>query len=193
MELVNSLETYEVYKKWRQGKGSGGFAGFSNWMLGGKIVIDIGETGDGGLKSNTVCFIDTVDLLAYLYAEVNDTVAKFYPSVASDYGMQTFGGGKTSRVFTVKAVEGKPGTRWFKCGEYEAKIGAQGAIQPDYSKKISENSIQMKPEEIAQLYQAVLLSQQAFESTWIRSGLSRSDFMKKMQEELRNKRAANAR
>lgn len=187
---MDSLKSYEIYKKWRQGKGGGGFAGFSNWMLGEKIVIDIGDT-DNGLKSHSVCYVDTIAFLAYLHAEVNDTVAKLYPEIASNYGMQIFGGSRdVARVFTVKAVEGKPGTRWFKCGEYiPQEITAQGAIQPDYSQKINENSIQMKPFEVAQLYQAVLLSQQAFENLWMADGRTRERFITEHAEILRVERA----
>lgn len=160
---------YGVYKKWRKG----GFATFTYWAEGGKVVVDIGDVNTTTNKaiSSTKCFIPIDQFMAYLHAEVNDRAHVIYPTIlmnGSKHGATWFGGTSQARVFKIedwafsdgKDLQPSP-IRRFKCGLFEKVPGADGT-QPDFSKRISANMIQMKPFEIAALYQSLLAHYHAY-------------------------------
>jgi hypothetical protein len=194
------LKEIEVYKKWTQLSNFSGFASFYAWCEGDRVKIEIGETNvdGGGIKSVSTAYVGIYEFLAYLHSEVFGYVDRLYPNMKVNdkwkHGITFFGGNaKVSRVFKIEDWNFKSGslsspsdTRRFKVGEFVPKEGTQ-AIEPDFKQVISNNSLQMKPFEMAELYHHLAAIQQAFETEWMVSGkyhewmasrLSRRDYIK---------------
>jgi hypothetical protein len=165
---LQQIDAVDVYKKWRQSSGEGGFISFQYWHRVEKVIIDIGTTNaDGGLKDNAKCYVDVHQFLAYLQADVFGYLARYNPDFGTK-GFAVFGGskdgGKTiARVFSVNIWSAdKVLDRRFKCGWYNGTAAAQGAILPNYNEKIKEESIKMSQAELGDLYQRLTKTVQAF-------------------------------
>lgn len=151
-----------VCKIWRKER----FASFSVWPEAAKAIIDIGQfgSGDGKLKSSTKCYLDIMDLYAYLHADVNGMLDRFYPAFDKDGFVEYGGKGAVSRVFKIHWwSQPKSGTdEWFtdknsrsiKCGHFEGKQQAGGAIMPIMTKPISVDSIKLSQKELLDVYLA---------------------------------------
>lgn len=194
------LKEIEVYKKWTKTKTFSGFATFYNWCEGERVKIEIADTsGDNGVKSLSTVYIPTWQFITYLHAEVYGFLPRLYPSMLEPnehHGITIYGGTNIARVFKIedwnyrnKNLDKPSGNRRFKAGEFEIKPGSQ-ASEPDWSKPINVNQIQMKPFEIAELYHHLVTVQQAFETEWMVSGKthawmeshkSRRDFLRDLR------------
>lgn len=176
--MSNVNGTYEVYKKWRKG----GFATFSYWADGGRVIIDIGDvnTTTNKATSSTKCYVQIDNFMAYLHAEMNGQIDHIYPTMkmtGMKHGITWYGGTTQARVFKIEDwnFDGTKPTltpsevRRFKCGLFEKLPGGDGT-QPDFKKKISMNSIQMKPFEIAALYQALSVHYNAYVTAAMQAG-----------------------
>ncbi len=178
----------EIWKKWRRG----GFCAVSHWPDAQRVIVDIGSfnVDSGKVISATQCFIPTYDFMSYLRAEVFGYTKRMFPTLGESgfkHGITHFGGRGTARVFKIedwnfdagKRDEFNPasstGTRRFKCGNFEIKAGSTSS-EPDYSKKISLDSIQMKPEELATLFEALVSSVNGYEAAFWQSGKARDEF-----------------
>lgn len=155
----------DVYKKWFKKDGQTGFLSIRPWLGAHKLVIDIGKAGDGGLKSNTVCYVDASILGTYLHAVVDGRATKLYSKyekgmIPTDEGLTLFGGGKkdnqpVSRIF--KSHHWQTGKDFsahafvWKCGMFEAEVTKTGAYMPVLAKPISADSIQVTRKEIAEI------------------------------------------
>jgi hypothetical protein len=198
------MDKIEIYKKYFKMSSASGFITVSNWTIADRVQIEIGANDpktNASLSVSTV-YVPTVKMLAYLHAEVHDNIAKLYPSMLTDdkhqHGITYFGGKGPARVFKVEdwtfdavngGFKGTPGNvRRFKAGEFELKAGTTSS-EPEYSKPISRNFIQMKPEEIAELYHQLHLTQQAHETAWLVSGMTRSGYHAKLETEGKLRRA----
>lgn len=183
-------EHFEVYKKWRRSSNSAGFASFYNWPHSDRVVIEIADVdpNTNARISMSTCYIPTFEFLAYLHAEINGRTEVAYRglhSIGRNHGLLWFGGRNIARVFKIEDWAFDPnepdsairsqGTRRFKAGEFEIKAGSK-ASEPDYSKRINQNMIQMKPGELSILYHGLLINQQAYEALVLQSGMSKEEF-----------------
>lgn len=156
----------DLYKKWFKKDAQTGFLSIRPWLEAHKIVIDIGRaSGEGGLQSNTVCFVDAYLLGTYLHAVVDGRAAKLYAKyekgmIPTDEGLTVFGGGKKdgqpiSRIF--KSHHWQTGKDFsahafvWKCGMFGAEIMKTGAYKPLLDQPLSTDSIQVTRKEIAEI------------------------------------------
>lgn len=155
-----------VHKKWMQTTGKGGFVNVEYWPRTNRVVIDIGTTQDNKLISSAKCYVKAYQFLAYLEAEVNDTVDHLYPDFFSEdpkkVGVVWYGGtggaNPVARVFKSQPWYNDQTGRAFKCGWFEGEPKAKGAISPIYSKELRKEQIKMTMVEIAELYQALKMT-----------------------------------
>ena len=183
----------QLFKKWRRGKDSAGFASFTHWIAGDKVKVEIADVNPATDKINSLssCYLDIGPFLSYLHAETYGIARRVYPNMVQSkyHGFVVYGGRKISRVFKSedwafkfdKPDDFEPSpVRRFTCGEYEIKQGSKTS-EPDWSKKLSSNSIQMKPDEISQLYHALLISQQALVAGAYASGVDLDEYRKQFE------------
>jgi len=147
---------YQIHKRWHRT----GFITISYWGNAKKVIIEIGEVNDGSLVRATKCYIPADQFLAYLKSEMYDVLDKFYPDF-TEKGLGFFGGSKNptpiSRIVKISPYKDRNGAndltaRLFKCGHFEGTVEGEGVIKPNYSKKLSENSIKIGLAELAQIY-----------------------------------------
>ena len=131
----------ELYKKWFRTPSQAGFLSISPWRETGMVAIDIGEVKDGQLSRATKCYVSAIELTAYLRG-------------ACDTNFMHYGGAQ---------VEGKPVSRVFKveptdnnrflgnCGHFEARRSDTGAYIPNMKNSLSQNMIQVTPDEMRQI------------------------------------------
>lgn len=156
----------QVYKKWMQTTTKGGLVNVEYWPRTNRVVIDIGQIQDNKLVSSAKCYVKAYQFLAYLEAEVNGLITHLYPDFASSdpkqAGVTWYGGSGGSqpvaRVFKVVPWYNDEKARAFKCGWFEGRIQAKGAISPDYSKQLRNEQIKMTMVELAELYQALKMT-----------------------------------
>jgi hypothetical protein len=157
----------DVYKKWRQSSGEGGFINFQYWPVYHKVIVDIGTVKNGALVDNAKCFVNASQFMAYLKADVEGIVTKLFPNffdeTAKKAGWATYGGstvqGKViARVFKVTYWPGDQASRDFKCAWFDGQPMGQGAIQPIYDKPIKTEHIKMTMFELAELYQEMSMA-----------------------------------
>lgn len=171
----------DIYKKWFRTKSQSGFLAVRGWLEAGKVSVDIGELGEGGLKGNTNCFTNAVQLAVYLRAVVEGRAAELYPpgnGAPSPESFVYYGGGNTktgpvSRILKIhhwKKGTGDSATYdassfvW-KCGHFGARTTQSGAFVPDYNKVLSTNLIKVTRQEMAEVSYRLDLALQAFTAT----------------------------
>lgn len=154
-----------IFKRWHRT----GFISIGYWAKANRITVEIGAMDDNGdLKNATKCFLDAFKFLAYLRAETSNNLLHVYPKYEESGpkgGFISFGGGNTrdhglvSRVFKVtywqNGQEIDKSARAFKCGHFKGLPSSQGAVNPDYKSPISQNSMKISMEMIAEMYEAV--------------------------------------
>lgn len=164
----NQKETnsIELLKKWHRS----GFISFSLWNSADKVIIEIGSTdpdNNNALKQVTKCFLPAVQFLTYLHSEVNGIVTTIFPTF-TDKGISFFGGSVkppvVSRVFNSSYYKDYKNNnavdtyhRTFRCAHYDGEVKDKGAVQPIYTKKISENTIKLSLLDLAEMYQLLNL------------------------------------
>lgn len=155
----------DLYKKWTKSKGLGRFLTVRGWLESGKISVDIGETGDGGLKKHTQVWANAVSLATYLDAVRLGRAAELYPAAGGGNTPESFvyyGGGSQdgrpiSRVLKISYwTAGKdsppdPTSFAWKTGHFAARKSDTGAFIPDMSKPLSINLIKMTRAEMAEM------------------------------------------
>jgi hypothetical protein len=164
VEYTNtSSET--IFKRWHRT----GFISIGYWAKANRITIEIGALDDNGILRNaTKCFLEAPKFLAYLRAEITDNLFHVYPKYeepGKNGGFVSFGSRKTrehgdvSRVFKstywLSGKEVDKSARAFKCGHFKGTPNAQGAVNPDYQQPISQNSMKISLEVLAEMYEAV--------------------------------------
>jgi hypothetical protein len=156
----------EIYKQWHKR----GFLSVRYWPYAEKVQIEIGSIDPNTSKQISVskCFIDAYKFLTYIHSETYGNVLHVFPDLATK-DWQVFGGkvtseGPVSRVFTAgywkanKDAAPDASKRSFRCANYVGIPGKNGEMAPDYSKVISFNFIQMKFDQIAELYHKLSIS-----------------------------------
>lgn len=156
----------ELYKVWKKVGTIGRFLTIAPWMEAGKVSIDIGETGEGGLKSNTKCFASLLSLTTYLQAVCDNQAAQLYPAddkkgVPTQEGFVAYGGANTPQGPVARLVkihywgtgEKTYDARAFawKTGCFKAKTSTSGAFIADMSQVLSINSIKVSRVEMAEM------------------------------------------
>lgn len=162
----------DVFKKWFRSKDKSGFLSLRTWLDAGKVSVDIGETGNQGLKSNTQVWANAVEMVTYLRA-VYDGKGKaiFGPhETFMHYGGATVDGKPVSRILKIEHWSTGSGDNkkydesafaW-KCGHFEARKAESGAFIPDMSKSLSQNLIKVTRKEMAEVYYRLDLAINAF-------------------------------
>lgn len=174
----------DVFKKWFKTGSKQGFVSIRAAFPIGKFVIDIGETGDGGLKGNTQCYVNAVDLATYIKAVYDGVAPRLYTKngkagVPTDEGFVYYGGSAKDKNYSGNAVSrvlkvhhwvtGSGDSASFdnnafvwKCGHFAGKVTATGAILPNMSSPLSVNSIKVTRVEMAQINMRMQLALSAF-------------------------------
>lgn len=161
----------EIYKQWHRS----GFLSVRYWARVKIAQIEIGtiDPNSHNAKSVSKCYIDAYKFLTYLHAEVYGITNRIFPDF-EEKEFQHFGGkmtadGPVARVFKSgyfkKHKDDTPDSsrRSFRCANYVGIPGKNGEMRPDYSKVISFNSIQMRFENIAELYHRLDKAMQSYE------------------------------
>jgi len=174
----------DLYKKWFKTGSKQGFLSIRTWLPAGKIVVDIGETGEGTLKGSTACFTNAVDLATYVQAVYDGRGSQLYPAntktgVPSPEGYVYYGGtasdknyngAPVSRVLKIHHWQNGIGDAasydsnafvW-KCGHFKGKVTGTGAIIPDMKSPLSVNSIKVTRQEMALISTRMRLALLAF-------------------------------
>ena len=157
------IESTEFYKKWFKTSTQAGFISLSTWLDAGKVVVDIGKLGgDSKVSSSTKCFVDAFDLITYLHCVVHGTSTELFPKRSqcpSPESFVSFGGsGTISRVFKIHYwgaktdSDGDPKGFAWKCGHFEGKVSATGAIEPNWSAQKSADMIKVTRLEMHTMY-----------------------------------------
>lgn len=151
----------DLYKKWFRSKTQQGFLTVREWFEAGKVSVEIGELGDGGVRQATKVFTNAIPLAVYLRAVVDGRASNLYPRDPSPETYITYGGGKVdgktvARVLKVhhwKSGQDRYDERAFafKTGIFEGTEQATGAIMPNMKAPISQNMIKVSRLEVAEL------------------------------------------
>jgi len=176
-------EQYEddIFKKWFKTGQKSGFLALNGWLDAGKVSVDIGEIGQGELKSSTKVWTNAIDLSVYLkavYEGKGKTLYPAYKEAPTDESFIYYGGGKmdgkpVGRVLKVHHWQTGSGdnksydSRAFvwKSGHFPAKQTDSGAFIPDMNNPISTNLIKVSRLEMAQMHYRLNLAIQEFASS----------------------------
>lgn len=158
----------DLWKKWHRR----GFCAVTAWHERGMVAVDVGEVHNGKLIGATKCFVNPIELVAWLRHR-NPTG----PTEAREF--VHYGGGHTKENGTISRIlkitgaapeEGHLPTYWIKTGHFAASRSAQGAFIPDMKQPLSVNSIKATELELAELQvrlELLLTGWAASSSTWI--------------------------
>lgn len=157
---TNNSDVEVLHKRWHKT----GFISIGFWPKGEKVVIEIGSVVDSKLVSATKCYVPAVNFLAYLRAEINDTLELFYPTF-EEKGLSFFGGGNTakgvvSRIVKLSYYKNRDNTldkeaRGFTALHFAGQFGKDGLVEPIYNSKISANSIKISMAELSIIFELV--------------------------------------
>lgn len=163
-----------LYKEWFKTKTTAGFISIVPWFYDNngkpvnKVVVDIGTVSptSNTVESATKCYLDAISLATYLDLVVKhpQIAVEAYPmnkwraGLNSPAGYIAYGGsGSVARIFKIeyyganKESIGTPGVFQWKCGHFEGKTTSSGAIQPDFSKPLSQNMIRRTLVQMAEI------------------------------------------
>jgi len=170
----------DIFKKWFKTKDRSGFLSVNGWLEAGKMSIDIGELGQGELKSSTKVWSNAVELATFLKAVRDGLGAQLYPKTRPNADLDEsfiyYGGGKmddkpVSRILKVHHWEyGSKDNRQhdsnafaWKTAHFAAKQSQSGAYVPDMSKgPLSLNMIKVSRLEMAEISYRVDLAINSF-------------------------------
>lgn len=151
-----------IYKRWHRS----GFVSIAYWASAGKVIIEVGATNeDKSLRSATKCYVGATQFLAYLRAEVHKNVQWIFPEYTTQ-GYKLYAGSPNkdgeliARVFSIKLWkdrEGKPDltAREIRCAHFDGKKNSQGAVEPIYTAKRSEDYMKLLMRDIAEIFEAL--------------------------------------
>ncbi|HJS83779.1 MAG TPA: hypothetical protein VJ742_13200 [Nitrososphaera sp.] len=154
----------ELWKKWTKAGGISRFLALRFWRTAGKFSIDIGESGDDGLRGSTKVFANAVSLATFLKAVQSGQHLELYPEderaklpagAYMYYGGTQVGGKDISRILKIVhwQVGGTPDPNSFawKAGHFPARRPTTGAYIPDLSNPLSQHSIKVTRTDMAEL------------------------------------------
>lgn len=152
----------EIYKKWFRRGDKSGFVSLRGWLEKGKVAVDIGEAGEGGLQGATMVWTNALPLMTYLRAVSNGQGTVLFPAnERARVGPESFvyyGGGQTkegrdiSRILKITYwTEGDPSGFAWKTGHFPATRTRTGAYVPDMSAPIQSNLIKVNRPEMAEI------------------------------------------
>lgn len=161
-ELNPKYYMVEFYKKWHRY----GFISIRYWPFAEKVQLEIAKTtADKKVESLSKCYLNTYEFMSYLHAEVHGNLDIIYPDFDNNE-FKSYGGGPdkehsdqlVSRIFTAgywKPSKDAPADRTkrgFRAACFIGHHGANNSIVPDYNQQISFDMIQIRMNELAEIY-----------------------------------------
>lgn len=178
---------HTLYKSWFRTKTSAGLINISPWFWDGdqkpvgKMSVEIAKVdpNNQGTKvlSSTKCYVDAIDLAVYLRAVATGNAKALFPKKSGTYSPESFMvfGGSTKGTAPVARVlkiewwgasakngEGDEGAFQWKCGHFEGRVSGTGAIEPDFSKPLSQDMIKRTRLQMAEISYRMDLALQGF-------------------------------